>query len=127
MERREFVGNVMSAVRDVQPGEVVLVERPAVFGPDTRSAKAARREGNVCVECLSSKAKEKCPRCGFPACDEKCECVRFQYSALLLRQSYGRSLKVGTVIVSKRERSSAHRDWRKRLPLAMNTIATQLN
>jgi hypothetical protein len=69
MEHRDVVGNVMVAHRNVEAGEVVLEETPAVLGPCNK----AGRLNNVCVECLSTKAKERCEKCGFPVCDKECE------------------------------------------------------
>ena len=69
----EVKGNVMVASRDIQAGETILEEQPAVWGPNNKSKP-------VCLECLKPvQANEEsivtsvCSKCHFPVCGEKCE------------------------------------------------------
>ena len=90
--RRDVVGNVMVASRDIKAGETILEEKPAVWGPNNKSVP-------LCLDCLQpvkfvektiEKVEEEgtipvtkkvvnsfCSKCGFPVCNEKCKWVNF--------------------------------------------------
>jgi len=62
----EGVGRYVVATRDIKAGELILEDRPAVWGPcfDTEA---------VCVECLGRPdGTIFCHRCNFPLCSEAC-------------------------------------------------------
>ena len=65
----------MVAVRDIRPMELILVDEPAVVGPnhDTRPA---------CMECLLPvDGSFLCDDCGLPLCgSEKCSAGKFHRS-----------------------------------------------
>ncbi|CAB4062395.1 unnamed protein product [Lepeophtheirus salmonis] len=70
---KPHIGNVMLASKDIRAGDVVFIERPAVWGPDSKSRP-------VCLNCLENKSSNQleaeryfCSKCGFPVCNEECE------------------------------------------------------
>lgn len=85
IETRPLIGRIMVATRDIRAGETILEEPPAVWGPNSKSTA-------VCLECLSSppkilesecnnkqdeaddiRATNKCSKCQFPVCGNKCK------------------------------------------------------
>merc|ERR1712123_308942 len=65
IELRQGVGNCCMATRDISPGETILLDTPAVWGPNLKSAPK-------CLNCLSVWRGALCPDCQFPVCDEQC-------------------------------------------------------
>ena len=64
-----LVGRLMVARRDLKPGEVILKEKPGVFGPPLMGNKP------LCVNCFKDIAKnthKKCPKCKLPFCSDFC-------------------------------------------------------
>ena len=60
------VGNCCVATRDITPGHTVLVDTPAVWGPNHHSAP-------TCVNCLSAWSGDSvCAQCGYPVCGKDC-------------------------------------------------------
>lgn len=56
-------------IRDVKPGEVVLREKPLVYGP-------AQNTVPVCLGCgngVTADSCRSCSKCGWPVCSEECE------------------------------------------------------
>ena len=62
---REGVGNCVVAATDIKPGQTILIEQPAVWGPNLKS-------GPKCCNCLARWRGFTCPDCQFPVCDEAC-------------------------------------------------------
>ena len=62
---REGVGNTVVAATDIRPGQTILTEQPAVWGPNLKS-------GPKCCNCLARWRGFTCPDCQFPVCDEAC-------------------------------------------------------
>ena len=62
---REGVGNCVVATRDIRPGETILLERPAVWGPNLKSPPK-------CCNCLARWTGYTCPECQFPVCNDTC-------------------------------------------------------
>lgn len=62
---REGVGNCVTATRDIRPGEVILSEKPAVWGPNLKSPPK-------CCNCLARWRGATCPECQFPVCNDTC-------------------------------------------------------
>jgi len=67
VEKREGVGRILVATRDIDPLELILWDNAAAMGP--------RMGGKpVCLQCLKPpKPGKLCGLCGWPVCDEKCE------------------------------------------------------
>jgi len=65
IEHRQGVGNCCVATRDISPGETILLDTPAVWGPNLKSAPK-------CLNCLGAWRGALCPDCQFPVCDEQC-------------------------------------------------------
>lgn len=66
VEEKDGKGRCVIATRDIEPGELVLVDRPILLSPMMKS-KAQ------CLQC--SKLVDgsfKCQVCGFPMCGERC-------------------------------------------------------
>ncbi|XP_046392646.1 uncharacterized protein LOC124160706 [Ischnura elegans] len=66
----EKLGRYAVAIRDLEPGEVVVREKPVVFGPKHFSPP-------ICLGCLvpiqSSQNLRCCTTCGWPVCSLECE------------------------------------------------------
>ena len=65
VEYREGVGNCMVATKDIPPGQTILLDTPAVWGPNLKSAPQ-------CVNCLAPWQGTTCQECRFPVCSEEC-------------------------------------------------------
>lgn len=66
VEYKEGVGNHVMATRDIEPNEVIIIDRPAVLGPNYETEA-------VCLECLSRvDGSYLCPECELPLCGERC-------------------------------------------------------
>ena len=64
------VGRYVIATRDIAPGEPILVDYPAAFGPNHDTAPA-------CLECLLPVDEESvylCDSCGLPLCSTSTLC-----------------------------------------------------
>ena len=56
-------GRYLVASRDIQPGELVLVEAAVSWGPDHHTSRP------LCLECLDQVEQDSaCARCGYPLC-----------------------------------------------------------
>lgn len=66
---RPAIGNIMVATRLIRATEVILEERPAIFGPKNSSAPN-------CLECLYP-TQDRCSKCKFPCCKDKCKLYLF--------------------------------------------------
>ena len=56
----------MVATRDIEPLELILKEKPAIIGPNQKTAPA-------CLECLLPvKGEFECPKCCLPLCGSQC-------------------------------------------------------
>ena len=63
---KEGIGNCCVATRDILPGHTVLVDTPAVWGPNSNTAPK-------CVACLAAwSGNNLCKQCGYPVCDQAC-------------------------------------------------------
>ena len=62
---REGVGNCCVATKDISPGNTILLDTPAVWGPNLKSAPK-------CLNCLAPWQGCLCPECKFPVCDDQC-------------------------------------------------------
>ncbi|TRY73393.1 hypothetical protein TCAL_09913 [Tigriopus californicus] len=60
--KKPVIGNIMVATRHIRATEVILEERPAIYGPKNSSLPN-------CLECMGP-TKERCPKCGFPCCQD---------------------------------------------------------
>ena len=61
------VGRMVTAVRDIKAGELILTEVSPVWGP-------ANKTRPVCVGCCGPwrVGGDTCPRCGWPVCGDTC-------------------------------------------------------
>nr|XP_013189669.1 unnamed protein product [Amyelois transitella] len=67
----EELGRYLVAARDLAPGDLVLTERPLVFGPKGM----LNQDAMPCVGCykqVSTVVGERCSRCGWPVCSGNC-------------------------------------------------------
>ncbi|CAH0694740.1 unnamed protein product [Spodoptera exigua] len=68
----EELGRYLVASRDLAPGDLVLTERPLVFGP---KGMLDPEEVMPCVGCYKpvlTEAGERCAKCGWPVCSGNC-------------------------------------------------------
>ena len=65
IEFREGVGNCGIATTDIKPGETVLLDTPAVWGPNLKS-------NPKCLDCLAPWNGTLCVECQFPVCGVEC-------------------------------------------------------
>ena len=65
IEQRQGVGNCCVATKDISPGQTILLDTPAVWGPNLKSAPK-------CLNCLAPWQGTLCPECQFPVCDDEC-------------------------------------------------------
>merc|ERR1711892_1025082 len=61
IEHRQGVGICCVATMDISPGETILLDTPAVWGPNLKSAPK-------CLNCLAPWQGFLCPECKFPVC-----------------------------------------------------------
>ena len=60
------VGRFLIATRDIEPGELILKDKPVIFGPSFES-------GPLCLECLAPvDGSFLCPKCDLPLCGKSC-------------------------------------------------------
>jgi len=62
----ETQGHYLVATRDIQPGELVMKDRPFAEGPGSKSPP-------VCLQCSKDAPTYRCSKCGLPVCNEVCE------------------------------------------------------
>ena len=63
---KEGVGNYCVATKDISPGNTILLDTPAVWGPNLISPPK-------CLNCLARwQGTNLCPECKFPVCNDKC-------------------------------------------------------
>ncbi|CAG9767133.1 unnamed protein product [Ceutorhynchus assimilis] len=63
------IGRFLSATRDIKPNEIILKEKPLIYGP-------AQETIPVCLGCnqeISTNNYRLCSKCQWPMCSEKCE------------------------------------------------------
>ena len=59
----EVMGRILVASRDIDAGEIVVLDEAAVLAAENES---------LCVTCLQERPSEKCPVCSFPVCKPEC-------------------------------------------------------
>merc|ERR1711953_374672 len=65
--KSEEVGRYMVAKRDLEPGEVIFTDQPAVIGPDSNSLP-------LCTVCWRAATGEFiCSDCQWPLCNRTCQ------------------------------------------------------
>eukprot|EP00091_Calanus_sinicus_P012451 TRINITY_DN28067_c0_g1_i1.p2 TRINITY_DN28067_c0_g1~~TRINITY_DN28067_c0_g1_i1.p2 ORF type:complete len:102 (-),score=20.19 TRINITY_DN28067_c0_g1_i1:76-381(-) len=71
IEKNEKYGRYMVAARDIAPGEIILTEKPLMWGPYPTNSVL------VCVGCfrhMNGDLKVSgCTRCQLPVCSQKCQ------------------------------------------------------
>lgn len=73
--KSEELGRYLVASRDLSPGDVVLSERPLVFGPKGMRFTMDQEATVPCVGCykpVSADVGERCAKCGWPVCTGNC-------------------------------------------------------
>lgn len=68
----EDLGKYLIASRDLQSGELVLTERPLVFGPKAMPDPEAVMPCVGCYKPVFTEAGERCSKCGWPVCSGNC-------------------------------------------------------
>ncbi|XP_053611002.1 SET domain-containing protein SmydA-8 isoform X2 [Plodia interpunctella] len=68
----EELGRYLVAARDLAPGDLVLTERPLVFGPKSQPNPEAAVPCVGCYKLVTADAGERCSRCGWPVCSGHC-------------------------------------------------------
>ncbi|XP_063829127.1 SET domain-containing protein SmydA-8-like isoform X1 [Ostrinia nubilalis] len=66
------LGRYLVAARDLSPGDLVLTERPLVFGPKGMPDPEAVMPCVGCYKPVSTEAGERCSKCGWPVCSGNC-------------------------------------------------------
>ncbi|XP_052755116.1 SET domain-containing protein SmydA-8 [Galleria mellonella] len=66
------LGRYLVAARDLTPGDLVLTERPLVFGPKAMPNPEASMPCVGCYKPVSTDVGERCFRCGWPVCSGNC-------------------------------------------------------
>ncbi|XP_059048734.1 SET domain-containing protein SmydA-8 [Achroia grisella] len=66
------LGRYLVAARDLAPGDLVLTERPLVFGPKAMQNAEASMPCVGCYKPVSTEVGERCFRCGWPVCSGNC-------------------------------------------------------
>ncbi|XP_013180259.1 PREDICTED: protein msta, isoform A [Papilio xuthus] len=66
------LGRYMVATRDLQPGDLVLTERPLVFAPKAMLDPEAQMPCVGCYKPVFTDIGERCAKCGWPVCSGNC-------------------------------------------------------
>ncbi|KAM3965846.1 SET and MYND domain containing, arthropod-specific, member 5 [Aphomia sociella] len=66
------LGRYLVAARDLTPGDLVLTERPLVFGPKAMPDPEVSMPCVGCYKPVSTEVGERCFRCGWPVCSGNC-------------------------------------------------------
>ncbi|XP_063386603.1 SET domain-containing protein SmydA-8 isoform X1 [Cydia fagiglandana] len=68
----EELGRYLIAARDLAPGDLVLTERPLVFGPKATVVPEATMPCVGCYKPVPTDVGERCSKCGWPVCSGNC-------------------------------------------------------
>ncbi|KAL4707869.1 hypothetical protein ACJJTC_010304 [Scirpophaga incertulas] len=68
----EELGRYLVAARDLSPGDLVLTERPLVFGPKGMPDPEASMPCVGCYKPVFTDVGERCSQCGWPVCSGNC-------------------------------------------------------
>ncbi|KAG6450624.1 SET domain-containing protein SmydA-8-like isoform X2 [Manduca sexta] len=68
----EDLGRYIVAARDLSPGDVVISERPLVFGPKAMPDPEASMPCVGCYKPVFTDIGERCSKCGWPVCSGNC-------------------------------------------------------
>ncbi|KAJ8715216.1 hypothetical protein PYW08_005197 [Mythimna loreyi] len=68
----EDLGRYLVASRDLSPGDLILAERPLVFGPKAMLDPEAIMPCVGCYQPVLTEAGERCAKCGWPVCSGNC-------------------------------------------------------
>ncbi|KAJ8712488.1 hypothetical protein PYW07_005330 [Mythimna separata] len=68
----EDLGRYLVASRDLSPGDLILTERPLVFGPKAMLDPEAIMPCVGCYQPVLTEAGERCAKCGWPVCSGNC-------------------------------------------------------
>ncbi|CAH0401005.1 unnamed protein product [Chilo suppressalis] len=66
------LGRYLAAARDLSPDDLVLTERPLVFGPKAMPDPEASVPCVGCYKPVYTDVGERCPKCGWPVCSGYC-------------------------------------------------------
>ncbi|CAH1639287.1 unnamed protein product [Spodoptera littoralis] len=66
------VGRHLVASRDLNPGDIVLTERPLVFGPKAMLDPEVAMPCAGCYQPVFTESGERCTMCGWPVCSGNC-------------------------------------------------------
>lgn len=70
----DIVGRHLVATREIQPGEILLKEKPLVAGPKHCGDKTGKCIFPICLGCFRIVSnKYFCTKCKWPMCNEECE------------------------------------------------------
>ncbi|KAJ8712489.1 hypothetical protein PYW07_005331 [Mythimna separata] len=67
------LGRHLVASRDLNPGDVVLTERPLVFGPKAMLNPEFTMPCVGCYKVVFTETGERCAKCGWPVCSGNCQ------------------------------------------------------
>ncbi|XP_047032333.1 SET domain-containing protein SmydA-8-like [Helicoverpa zea] len=71
-ETQDELGRHLMASRDLNPGDIVLTERPLVFGPKAMLDPDAIMPCVGCYKPVLTETGERCTKCGWPVCSGNC-------------------------------------------------------
>ncbi|CAH0588907.1 unnamed protein product [Chrysodeixis includens] len=71
-KRSDDLGRYLVAAHDLSPGDIVINEKPIVFGPKATLDPEAVMPCVGCYVPVSTEAGERCQKCGWPVCSGNC-------------------------------------------------------
>lgn len=97
IEYSDTLGRHMVATRDIKQGEMILKEKPAIFGPKMSSAPSCLSCG-LKLEPIKKEDKYdfyKCSSCNWPMCGPKCEKAEIHKDecSLMVKRKYKCNIK----------------------------------
>ena len=100
----EGAGRGLVASRNIETKEVILINFPAVIGPQTGS-------GTICLNCfLKQSSSLTCPACSLPVCSPSC--------------SNGKLHSIECQILGKLRKQVEPALWEKTLPAILASVTT---
>ncbi|KAL3272852.1 hypothetical protein HHI36_014313 [Cryptolaemus montrouzieri] len=66
------IGKCLIATRDLNPGDLILVEQPLVYGPTPHMVEEGPVPCPGCCRLIVGEKSPRCPNCDFPVCDPGC-------------------------------------------------------
>ncbi|XP_013148060.1 PREDICTED: uncharacterized protein LOC106110709 [Papilio polytes] len=72
VESSDELGRYLVVIRDLKPGDLVLMEKPLVFAPKAMPDPEAQMPCVGCYKPVFTDVGERCAKCGWPVCSGNC-------------------------------------------------------